>query len=320
MKNSIVPAVLAASLLCFSGCGKKSETASPEKSAANYPLPDPPLVADCAPGIRGGRFVIAVYRDPKTFNPITSDESSSDVIIRHLFLPLCRFDLAKQEVKPGLAESWTVAPDQKTWTFKLRKGLRWSDGEPLTADDVVFTFQAMYDTNSVNPAADYQKVKGKPFTVTMLDDLTVQIVTPEIYAPFLESCAATVRIIPKHKLAATLAERRFDSAYGVNTSPSDLVGSGPFKLKDYRPGELALLERNPYFLEVDKNGTRLPYFDNIIYTIVPDMNALSLRFLSGESDVFEEINPDEYEQFQAAAATGKFMFLDLSYGLDITYL
>ena len=270
--------------------------------------------------MRGGRLVIASFNNPKTFNPITEEEVYSDVIVRHLFLPLCRFDFAKQEVKPGLAESWTVAPDQKTWTFKLRKGLRWSDGEPLTADDVLFTFQAMYDTNSAHARADSQKVNGRPFTITKVDDLTVQIVTPEIYAPFLESCAARVWIISKHKLAAALAERRFDSAYGVNTSPPDLVGSGPFKLKDYKPGELALLERNPYFLEVDKNGTRLPYFDNIIYTIVPDMNALSLRFLSGESDVFEDISPDNCEQFQAAAATGKFRFFDLGYSLVWQYL
>jgi peptide/nickel transport system substrate-binding protein len=312
--------VFAALTVCLSGCGKKSENAVTEKSAASYPLPDPPLVADCAPGKQGGRLVIASFNNPKTFNPITEEEVYSSVIVRHLFLPLCRFDVAKQEVKPGLAESWTVAPDQKTWTFKLRKGLRWSDGEPLTADDVLFTFQAMYDTNSPHAKADSQKVNGRPFTVTKVDDLTVQIVTPEVYAPFLESCAANVWIIPKHKLAAALAERRFDSAYGVNTSPPDLVGSGPFKLKDYKPGELALLERNPYFIEVDKNGTRLPYFDNIIYTIVPNMNALSLRFLSGESDVFEDINPDDCEQFQAAAATGKFMFFDLGYSLVWQYL
>ena len=321
MTNSFVrnASVFALLMICLSGCGKKSENAITEKSTTTYPLPDPPLVVDCAPGIRGGRLVIAVYRDPKTFNPITTEETSSGVILRHLFLPLCRFDFAKQEVKPGLAESWTVETDQKTWTFKLRKGLRWSDGEPLTADDVAFTFQAMYDTNSVNPLADSQKVKGKPFTVTELDDLTVQIVTPEIYSPFLESCAANVPIIPKHKLAKALAERKFDSAYGINTPTTDLVGSGPFKLKVYKPGELALLERNSYFLEVDKNGTRLPYFENIIYTIVPDMNALSLRLRSGESDVLDSVRPDDYEQFQAAAATGKLMFFDLGYGLEWQY-
>ena len=278
------------------------------------------MVAKCEPGVRGGRLVVGSSNGPKTFNPITQDETSSGVIIRHLFMSLCGFDYAKQEVTPGLAESWAVALDNKTWTFKLRKGLRWSDGEPLTADDVLFTFQAMYDTNSVNPLADSEKVKGEPFAVSKLDGLTVQIVTPDVYAPFLESCAAAVSIVPKHKLAAILAAGKFDSAYGIDTPPAELVGSGPFRLKQYKPGELAVLERNPFFFEVDSNGTRLPYFENIIYTIVPDLNALSLRFLKGDSDVLESVRPDEFEKFKAAAATGKFQFLDLGYSLDVNHL
>src|SRR5271170_2846808 len=83
--------VLAAAMFCFSGCGKKSETA-PEKSAASYPLPEPPLVVSCEPGVRGGRLVIASHGDPKTFNPITEDEIVSSVITRHLFDYLCGFD------------------------------------------------------------------------------------------------------------------------------------------------------------------------------------------------------------------------------------
>jgi peptide/nickel transport system substrate-binding protein len=312
-------ALLIATVYCLTGCGKNPGTAL-EKSTTNYALPDPPLVANCEPGVPGGRLVIATYRDPKTFNPITQDESSSDMIIRHLFWALCNFDRVQQVVTPGLAESWNVAPDQKTWTFKLRKGLHWSDGEPLTADDVVFTFQALYETNSINVLADSQRVKGRPFAVTKVDDLTVQIVTPDVYAPFLESCAAAVMILPKHKLAAAVAAGKFDSTYGIDTPPADLVGSGPFRLKEYKPGELVLLERNPCFFEVDKNGTRLPYFDNIIYTIVPDVNAISLRFLKGECDLFEDVRPDEHEQFAAAAAAGKFRFLDLGYGLDTTFI
>ena len=102
-------------------------------------MPDPPLVATCQPGIPGGRLVLAEPGDPKTFNPITANESSSLDIYRFLFASLLGFDSVTQEVEPGLAESWTNSPDGKTWTFKLRKNLRWSDGEPLTADDVMFT-------------------------------------------------------------------------------------------------------------------------------------------------------------------------------------
>src|SRR5208282_4763586 len=101
MKNFIqTAAVFAATIVCLSGCGKKAEP-PPEKSAASYPLPDPPLVATCAPGIPGGRLVIAEPGDPKTFNPITENESSSQDIIRLLFASLLGFDSVSQAVEPG---------------------------------------------------------------------------------------------------------------------------------------------------------------------------------------------------------------------------
>jgi peptide/nickel transport system substrate-binding protein len=317
MKNLIrVFMISVAAIFCLSGCGKKSEMASSGNPAANYPLPEPPLVADCAPGILGGRLVVATFGDPKTFNPITANEQSSDEIIRHLFASLLGYDPIKQEVEPGLAESWTNAPDGRTWTFKLRKNLHWSDGEPLTADDVIFTWDVIYNPDIDNVTRDLFIVDGKKFTVTKIDDLTIQVVTPDIYAPFLENFGAGVPIVPKHILAKTVADKTFKSAYGVNSKSADVVGSGPFRIKEYKQAQYILLERNPYFFEVDSNGQRMPYFDNIIYTVVPDMNAMSLRFLSGESDADDFIYPDEYDHFKTEAAKGKFNLLEPGIGLE----
>ena len=106
--------------------------------------------------------------------------------------------------------------------------------------------------------------------------------TPEIYAPFLDVFGAGVPIMPKHVLEKSVANGTFNSAYGVNWKPADIVGSGPFVIQDYKPAEYVLLARNPYFFEVDSNGQRLPYLDNVIYSIVPDWNAMSLRMLHGE--------------------------------------
>ena len=266
----------AAAVAAFTiGCGKPAAS----KPTANAPLPEPPVVVDCEPGIPGGRLVVATFGDPKTFNPITSNEGSSDDIIRFLYWGLLGFDWPSQQVLPGLAESWSVLPDNKTWTFKLRKNLRWSDGQPLTADDVVFTWNdVIYNTNIDNVTVDLFRIDGKDFAVTKVDDLTIQVVTPEVYAPFLEFFGL-VPIIPKHMLARAVTEKRFEAAYGINSKPEEIVGSGPFRLKEFKPAQHTLLERNPYFLEVDKKGQRLPYFDNVIYTVVPDMNAMSLRFL-----------------------------------------
>jgi len=308
---SLCLAIAAVAMLLFVS-GKRAEGAAPAGAA----LPVPPLVNDCAPGIRGGRLVLSTFGDPKTFNPIASNEGTSEDIYRFIFASLLTLDLPSQKMLPGLAHKWSVAADQKTWTFTLRAGLVWSDGKPLTADDVVFTFKVIYDPDVPNPAIDLLKVDGKPFVVTKLDDLTVQVVTPEPCAPFEEN-VGSIPILPKHILAGKLAEKKFVSAYGVDTPPEGLVGSGPFKLKQYKAGEFTLLERNPNYFVVDKAGTRLPYVDYLMYQVVPDMNAMSLRFLKGENDLYEFLRPDEVERFKSEAAkTGRFQVKELGIGLE----
>jgi len=106
-------------------------------------LPEPPRVANCEPGRAGGRLVLGALGNPRTFNPLLDFDSGSDAVIRLLFSSLVTLNLESQEPEPGLAESWSVAQDQRTWTFKLRKNLHWSDGEPLTANDVVFTWNEL---------------------------------------------------------------------------------------------------------------------------------------------------------------------------------
>jgi len=306
--------VFAAAIFCFCGCGKNSET---KNLRVNYPLPEPPLLADCNPGIPGGRLVLSTFVDPKTFNPVTGNEQSSQDIYRFLFASLLGYDPNTQEVSPGLADWWTNSPDSKTWTFHLRKNLHWSDGQPINADDVVFTCNDLIYNTKINPVmADALRVDGKDFTVTKVDDLTVQVVTPEIFAPFLTVFGAGVPIMPKHILEKYVADGTFNSTYGVNWKPQDIVGSGPFIIQEYKPAQYVLLARNPYFFEVDSNGTRLPYFDNVIYSIVPDWNAVSLRILHGEDDIDDVVKPDEYDTFKAAEAGGKIKLLEPGPGAD----
>lgn len=304
--------------ILLTGCGKKSDEAAAAKGAI-YTLPQPPAVSKCEPGKHGGRLIIATFGDPKTFNPITANESSSQDIYRFLFGSLVSLDAPTQEVDPALAESWSVEPDQKTWTFKLRRGVRWSDGHPFTADDVLFTWNdVIYNTNINNVTVDLFRIDGKDFAVSKVDDYTVRVVTPDIYAPFVEAFGG-IPILPKHVLGKVPA-KNFPSAYGINTKPAELVGTGPFKLKEFKQNQFTLLERNPHFYVVDKKGQRLPYLDNVIYTVVPDMNAMSLRFLKGESDAYEHVRPDEYERFKEEAGKGRFQILDLGLGLERGFL
>ncbi len=314
-KPLIFRPVLAGILLAgiFAGCGKNEQPAAPQP-VASIPLPEHPLIAPCDPGIPGGRLVMTTFGDPKTYNPIMADELASRDIYRFLFNCLVNFDWPSQQAIPGLAESWSVGPDNKTWTFKLRKGVLWSDGQPLTADDVVFTYNDLvYNTNFVNVTSDAVRVEGKNFQVSKVDDYTVQIVTPEIFAPLLEA-TYNVYILPRHKLAQTVTDKSFTSAYGVDSKPEDVVGSGPFRLKQFKSGEYTLMERNPYYWEVDTKGQRLPYLDTIIYTVVPDTKAITLRFIHGECDVNEIVYPDEFDHYKEESAKGRFNLLDFGVG------
>lgn len=321
IKIANAAAIFGAAILCLAGCGKKSETGgvTSENAGANYPLPDPPVVVENQPGIRGGRFIITELGEPKTFNYLMANESSSIDICRFMFWNLLNFDVPTQTVKPGLADFWTNSPDGKTWTIRLRKNLHWSDGAPLTADDVVFTWDVITNSAYPNSTIDSFTLHGKTFTVTKLDDLTVQVVTPQVYAPFLQAFGAGLPIYPKHILEKYAANGTFASAYGVNWDPKDIICSGPYVLKEYKQAQYTLLERNPYFVEVDKNGTRLPYFDKIIFTIAPNIDAVSLRFLSGESDVNDYVYPYEYDKYRAEADKGKFTLHEPGIGLESQY-
>lgn len=324
--------VVAMTALLLGGCGKKTDSASkatgsgsadaPVKLAKDdgFPLPEPPLISDCEPGIHGGRLIIATAGDPKTFNPITDNESSSSDINRLLFSGLMGFDWRTQKATPGMAASYTVAEDQKTWTFTLRKNLKWSDGKPLTADDVVFTWNdVIYNPDINNVTRDAFILNRQQFVISKVDDLTVKVVTPEVYPPFLEYFGG-IPILPRHVLETAVKEKRFESTMGINSTAAEFVCSGPYKLKLFKPGEFTLLERNPYYANTDAKGQRLPYLDEVVFLNTPTMDAMSLRMLAGETHVHENVRPDEYPSFKAAADKGQFKLLELGIGPEKTFI
>lgn len=281
-----------------------------------HALPESARVAQCQPGIVGGRLVLGVPGNPRTFNPLLDADGASDAVIRLLFSPLVGINLDTQEPEPALAESWSVAPDQKTWTFKLRKNLRWSDGQPLTADDVVFTWNdVMYNPKYNQITYDLFRFGGKNFEVTKVDDLTVRVVTPDVFAPFVEYFGSVV-ILPRHVLGVAAAGNHFLDAYGTNSDPASIVGSGPFRLKDFESGEVVRLERNPEYWTVDKNGTRLPYFDSVELLVADSVNGFQSLFLNGKTAAYENVRPQDAWQFQQAATNNHARFIDLGVGVE----
>ncbi len=300
---------MAAGLVLLAGCGKP----------AGHALPEPPRVAACEPGKSGGRLVLVTDGVPKTFNPLFAVDAGSESVTRLLFSSLVHFDMVTQEPEPGLAESWAVEADQKTWTFKLRKGLRWSDGQPLTADDVVFTWNDLiYNPEFSRYTREMLRVEGKAFTITKVDDLTVRVITPDVVAPFLQLVSGSP-VLPKHILAREVRANNFLKTYAINANPLTIVGSGPFRLKDARAGKVVLLERNPEYYAVDKQGVRLPYLDEVQLNIAPDAGMAPFFFFQSQSDVCESVRPDLRTQFEAAFAKRGGHFVELGAGAECNY-
>lgn len=234
-------------------------------------------------GKRGGIMTIATVGDPKTFDPITSNESSSSEINSRLFDSLLSFDPDNQTYFPALLKEMTVAEDNKTWTLKLRENLKWSDGHPLTADDIIFTSQIIFDKNIISPTADILKVGNEPLKFEKIDDLAVKVTSPKPTG-FMHVMLATFTPVPKHILEPAYNNGTYETAMNVNIAPEKLVGSGAFKLKTYQPAERVVIERNPNYYRYDKNKTQLPYLDQVIFSINPDTDSTLAKFRSGNSD------------------------------------
>lgn len=247
-----------------------------------------PEISRYAPGQRGGVFILSTLGDIITLNPLIVEDASSSEAIGMIQMGLTGYDPVLDKVIPGLAKSWEIGDDQLTFTFHLREGGRWSDGHPLTADDVIFSFQSYYDPRYPTRKKASLSVDGKPFEVTKLGIYTVRIKTPDIFAPFLEYVGAAT-ILPKHKLQTAFDNGTLAKSWSINTAiktPEEIVASGPYRIKSYRPGEQITFEANPYYMFFDKNGTRLPYYDYCIFRGYKDINSMTAADVSGNSDIF----------------------------------
>ncbi len=294
--------------------GKTSTSAvSPSKSTATpaatkAPASVLPLVASPYPGdyttrlvgdeeMRVGRFDIGRYggtlvrsiiaADPKVFNPWTANDSTSSDLAGFMFSGLLTVDPYTGNVIPDLASSFSVDKDGLTYTTKLRKGLKWSDGQPITADDVAFTWNTIiaqgYGNSSIR---DVVTINGKMPTVTTVDKLTNKFVTPKPFAPF--SRLLSMSIAPKHIIEPILKQANgrdeFFKLWAAQLDPATLVTCGPYRLKRFVTAQRVELEATNNYYSVNKEGKKLPYLQKLIFLIVPDPNTNLLKFKSGELD------------------------------------
>lgn len=314
--SATVPLFLVA-VVCLSGCGK--ERVRPASYNDPNPIPAAANKRDVE-GKHGGRFVFVTIGDPKTFNPTLANETSStDIVNGPLFSGLTAYNNADQKVEPALAQSWEVSEDGLSYVFHLRPGVRWSDGEPFDADDVVFTAAVCLDPKIHAAAMDIMSVGGKPWVFEKLDSLTVRVNLPAPFGPVPE-VIGSMYIVPEHKLGPAYKDGRYEEMWGVNATPADIVTNGPFVLHEYDPGEKAVLRRNPHYWEVDRAGQRLPYLDEYVFLIVKDLNTMALKFQSGETDLIDPIVVDQVPLFEDDAEKAKYKLVDLGGDLATDFM
>ena len=273
--------------------------------------PEEPFVMPAGEvGTYGGRFITAGNNAPATFNPVTYTTAYAGEIIARLFVRLMRVDPETQVDMPLLATSWELMPDGTSATFHLRRGAKFSDGHPITAEDVVFSLQMLVEPTVSAPNRDLLMMGGRPFTFAAPDPFTVVIHTPQPNGS-LVTLVQTVFILPKHVLEPALKAGTFNAAYGVNTPPEALVTSGPWRLKQYLPNERTVLTRNPHWFGVDATGQRLPYLDELVFMVVPDEEATNLKFRAGEIDTISRPASADYQWYRENQEVGKFTLHDL---------
>jgi peptide/nickel transport system substrate-binding protein len=302
-------------VLIFISCGIAFAASSPQPLQRGEEV----LIIDNPIGQYGGILTVAQRSEPKTLNPVTATDAPSREVIGRITADLIHINRATQKTEPALAKSWILSKDGRIFTIKLRRGLRFSDGQPLDADDVVFSFQVYLDEKTHSPQRDLLVVGGKPVTVQKLDQYAVRFTLAAPYAA-AERIFDGIAIIPRHLLQNAYQSGNFAQTWTLSASPGDVAGLGPFRLKQYIAGQRIVLERNPYYWKADKNKNRLPYFDELDFLFVGNEDAQVLRFQAGDTDIISRIGADNYNLLSKDAATRGIQLFDLGPSLEYNFL
>ena len=279
-------------------------------------------------GQRGGTLTYTTIGDPLTFNPALANDSSSAGVLGYLFEGLTEGSWLTGEVEPGLAQSWEHSDDGLTWTFHLRRDVRWHDGQPFTAHDVDFTFNRIIyneDIDTNDRATFHFRVldeetgvwREEPMAVTALDDYTVQFQLPVSFAPFLRSMSQW--IYPKHILEPHVDAGTFDEVWDISANPAEVIGTGPFRVSAYESGDCLVFNRNPNYWLRDESGNPLPYLNEVVSIIVPNLDAELPRFLLGDTDIHSVLG-EEFERLEPLQEAENFVIHERGPAFGTTFL
>ena len=270
------------------------------------------------------QLVDSSLSEPKTFNLAVSQEGGN---VFGLIYEGLTSENGKGEIQPALAESWEFSPDKKRIVFTMREGLKWSDGAPLTVDDVVFTYNDIYLNEKV--PTDYRDIlkigqsRALP-TVKKLDERRVEFTITEPFAPFLRYTGG-ISILPAHALRESVTTKdasgnlKFLSTWGTDTDPKKIVSNGMYMLESYTTSERIIFRRNPYYWRKDAQGKPLPYIERVVWQIVENTDTSFLQYRSGGLDTLA-VTPEYFSLLKNEEERGKFKIYIGGPTLSTTFL
>ena len=251
------------------------------------------LVVPGLTGQPGGRLTYTERTEPKTLNPVFAADPASRDVIHRLNADLVHINRATLATQPELAKSCKISTDGLHYTIDLRQGLRFSDGQPFDADDVIFTFQVYLDEKVASPQRSLWILDGKPIQVRKLGPYRVVFDLPQVNAVG-DRIFDGVDMLPKHLLEPAYREGKLQEVWGLRTPANAIAGLGPFRMKQYVAGQRVVLERNPYYWKSDAKGNRLPYLTELEFTLAGSEDMQVMRLESGEADLVSRISAKNY--------------------------
>ncbi len=276
-------------------------------------------VTACNPGAltanpnRPPELVQAILSDPKTFNTVIATDATSSSVGGMIFDGLVTQNPITGDIEPALAESWEFSEDKLRLVFTLRKNLKWSDGHPLTAADVDFTYNQLYFNPKIPASSkDGFKIgesKALP-KVRKLNDLQIEFILPEPFAPFLG--ATSSEILPAHVLRPTVEKKdrdgnlKFLTTWTLDTPPTKIPASSAYKLASYATAQRVVFEANPHYWKRDVVNEDIPHIKRVIWEIVESTDTSLMQFRSGGLD-YIGVSPEYFSLLKKEEDKGDFI-------------
>ncbi|KAB8335147.1 ABC transporter substrate-binding protein [Scytonema tolypothrichoides VB-61278] len=258
------------------------------------------------------QLVRSMLSDPQTFNFPLNQDASTTTLLGLTFEGLITQNSITGKIEPALAESWQISDDKLRIVFTLREGLKWSDGQPLTVDDVVFTYNDIYLNKAIpTDVRDTLRIgeSGKLPTVRKVDERRVEFSVPEPFRPFLPNTGYP--ILPAHALQESVKTKdgegkpTFLSKWRIDTPPDQIIVNGPYKLERYETSQRVVLRRNPYYWRKDEKGNSQPYIERMIWQIVESTDTSLVQFRSGGLDAVG-VSPEFFSLLKRQEKQGQF--------------